>query len=66
MKRPVQKRCNKIVTDSTPLGEPLNPENCNVFAITSLFLSSEEQEVLKNRYKSGKEGYGAFKKYLKN
>jgi tryptophanyl-tRNA synthetase len=61
----LQKRCNKIVTTSTPLGEPLDPESCNVFAIASLFLSEDEKEELKQRYKSGKEGYGAFKKYLK-
>ncbi len=61
----LQKRCNKIVTDSTPLGEPLNPDSCNVFAIASLFLSEEEKEELKSRYRSGKEGYGALKKYLK-
>jgi tryptophanyl-tRNA synthetase len=62
----LQKRCNKIVTDSTPLGEPLDPDNCNVFALASLFLEEEEQEELRQRYKSGKEGYGAFKKYLKD
>ena len=62
----LQKRCNKIVTTSTPLGEPLDPESCNVFAIASLFLSDEEKEELKERYRSGKEGYGAFKKYLKS
>jgi tryptophanyl-tRNA synthetase len=61
----LQKRCNKIVTDSTPLGKPLNPDSCNVFAIASLFLNKEEKEELKQRYRSGKEGYGAFKKYLK-
>ncbi len=61
----LQKKCNRIITDSTPLGEPLNPDSCNVFAITSLFLSDEEKSELKDRYKSGKEGYGSFKKYLK-
>jgi len=61
----LQKRCNKIVTASTPMGEPLNYENCNVFALASLFLDCEGQNELKERYASGKEGFGHFKKYLK-
>ncbi len=63
--KPLQKQCNKIVTDSTPLGEPLDPESCNVFALAALFLDNEEKEALRERYRSGKEGYGHFKKHLK-
>lgn len=63
--KPLQKRCNKIVTASTPMGEPLSYEDCNVFALASLFLNSDEQNELKDRYQSGKEGFGHFKKYLK-
>ncbi|MEA3490816.1 MAG: tryptophan--tRNA ligase [Campylobacterota bacterium] len=63
--KPLQKRCNKIVTSSTPLGEPLDPDGCNVFALASLFLDQESRAELGERYKSGKEGYGHFKKYLK-
>jgi len=62
----LQKRCNKIVTDSTPMGEPLDPESCNVFALCELFLDSDEKNELAQRYRSGKEGYGHFKKYLKS
>ena len=63
--KPLQKRCNKIVTDSTPLGEALDPETCNVYALCSLFLDEGGKRELGERYRSGKEGYGAFKKYLK-
>jgi len=63
--KPLQKRCNKVVTASTPMGEPLSHEECNVFALASLFLNSNEQRELKERYASGKEGFGHFKKYLK-
>ena len=63
--KPLQKRCNKIVTDSTPLGEPLDPDSCNVFALAALFLDHDKKEELRERYLSGKEGYGHFKKYLK-
>ena len=61
----LQKRCNKIVTDSTPLGEPLDWHKCNVYAIASLFLDDEGKKALQERYESGEEGYGHFKKYLK-
>ena len=63
--KPLQKRCNKVVTDSTPMGEPLDPDSCNVFALAALFLDHEQKEELRERYRSGKEGYGHFKKYLK-
>ncbi|MBN2824664.1 MAG: tryptophan--tRNA ligase [Campylobacterales bacterium] len=63
--KPLQKKCNKIVTASTPMGEPLNYEDCNIFALASLFLDTDKQNELKERYSSGKEGFGHFKKYLK-
>ncbi|MFT7880606.1 MAG: tryptophan--tRNA ligase [Sulfurimonas sp.] len=63
--KPLQKRCNKIVSSSTPLGEPLEYEGDNIYALASLFLNEEEKLELQARYKSGKEGYGHFKKYLK-
>jgi len=63
--KPLQKRCNKVVTASTPMGEPLKHEDCNVFALASLFLNADEKRELQERYASGKEGFGHFKKYLK-
>jgi tryptophanyl-tRNA synthetase len=63
--KPLQKLCNKIVTDSTPMGEPLEPEGCNVYALASLFLDENSRAELADRYRSGKEGYGHFKKHLK-
>ena len=61
----LQKRCNKIISSSTPLGEPLEYEGCNIYNIASLFLDEEQKVTLQKRYKSGEEGYGHFKKYLK-
>ncbi|SFV55089.1 Tryptophanyl-tRNA synthetase [hydrothermal vent metagenome] len=61
----LQKRCNKIVSSSTPMGEPLEWEDDNIFALASLFLDNREKLELQVRYQSGKEGYGHFKKYLK-
>ncbi len=61
----LQKKCNKIISSSTPLGEPLEYENDNIFALASLFLDKRETLELQARYQSGQEGYGHFKKYLK-
>jgi tryptophanyl-tRNA synthetase len=63
--KPLQKRCNKIISSSTPLGEPLEYEECNIYNLASLFLDDNQKLELQERYKSGKEGYGHFKKYLK-
>lgn len=63
--KPLQKRCNKIISSSTPLGEALEPEGCNIYALASLFLDDSKKIELQERYRSGKEGYGHFKKYLK-
>jgi len=60
----LQKRCNKIVTDSTPLGEPLEWEGNNVYALLELFLNDEEKKEFQDMYKSGEYGHGHFKKFL--
>lgn len=61
----LQKRCNKIISSSTPMGEPLEYQGDNIYALASLFLDEAQKCELQARYKSGKEGYGHFKKYLK-
>jgi len=61
----LQKVCNKIVTDSTPLGEPLEWEGNNVYEIAKLFLDTEGQLEWQANFKSGEYGYGHFKKFLK-
>ena len=61
----LQKRCNKIISSSTPLGEPLEYDGCNIYNLASLFLDENQQKSLQVRYGSGEEGYGHFKKYLK-
>ena len=61
----LQKRCNKIISSSTPLGEPLEYEGCNIYNLASLFLDDNRKVELQQRYKTGEEGYGHFKQYLK-
>ncbi|MGH2305314.1 tryptophan--tRNA ligase [Campylobacter taeniopygiae] len=60
----LKKQISSIITDSTALEDPKNPEECNVFKIAKLFLDNEGQENLRNRYLKGGEGYGHFKMYL--
>jgi len=61
---PLKKVVMSIVTDSTPVEAPKDPEKCNVFALYSLFATEEEQAALAARYRAGGLGYGEVKKML--
>jgi tryptophanyl-tRNA synthetase len=63
--KPLEKTVMGIKTDSTPLGQPLDPDKCNVFALYSLFASAEEKATMAADYRAGKIGYGQAKKVLK-
>ncbi len=62
--KPLEKVVKGIKTDSTPLGQPLDPDKCNVFALYGLFASDEEKAALAADYRAGKIGYGQAKKML--
>ncbi len=62
--KPLRKKVMKIVTDSTPVEEPKNPDTCSVFALYRLFGSPDQVENLRNRYLKGGAGYGEVKKEL--
>lgn len=53
-----------IVTDSTPLEEPKNPDTCNVFKLYQLLGSAEQTESLRQNYVKGGFGYGHAKNAL--
>jgi tryptophanyl-tRNA synthetase len=63
--KPLEKVIMGIKTDSTPLGQPLDPDKCNVFALYSLFATDAEKAALAADYRAGKIGYGQAKKLLK-
>lgn len=58
------KTCGRIVTDSTPLEEPKDPEKCNVFALLKLFADAAELQAIAASYRAGGYGYGHAKKRL--
>ena len=60
----LKKQVMGIVTDSTPLEEPKNPDTDNVFAIYKLIASSEQTEAMRQNYLAGNYGYGHAKKEL--
>ena len=60
----LKKTVMSIVTDSTPVEAPKDPEKCNVFALYSLFATDEEKAALAARYRAGGFGYGESKKML--
>ncbi len=60
----LKKQVMGIITDSTPLEEPKNPETCNVFKLYKLFADKKEIQELAAKYKAGGMGYGDAKKTL--
>jgi tryptophanyl-tRNA synthetase len=60
----LRKKIMLIVTDSTPLEEPKNPDTCNVFAIYSLLAEKDQVQQLRQKYLGGNYGYGHAKQEL--
>lgn len=60
----LRKNIMKIVSDSTPLEEPKNPDTDNTFALYSLLASESETEEMRKKYLSGGFGYGHAKQAL--
>jgi tryptophanyl-tRNA synthetase len=62
--KPLRKTIMSIVTDSTPVEAPKDPEKCTVFGLYSLFASPAEKAALAERYQAGGMGYGEAKQAL--
>ena len=60
----LKKKVMSIVTDSTPLEEPKDPDTCNVFALIKLFADAETTARIRDAYRAGGYGYGHAKKEL--
>lgn len=53
-----------IVTDSTPLEAPKNPDTCNAFKLYALLANKEQTETMRQNYLKGGYGYGHAKTAL--
>ncbi len=60
----ILKRVKQIATDTKTVEEPKDPDACNVYNITKLFLTAEENEALRNKYIAGGLSYKYAKDYL--
>lgn len=60
----LKKQVMSIVTDSTPMEAPKNPDKDNVFAIYKLVATPEQTEELRRKYLAGNFGYGHAKQEL--
>jgi tryptophanyl-tRNA synthetase len=60
----LKKKVMRIVTDSTPVDQPKDPDKCNVFALLKLVASPDELAQWEARYHNGGMGYSEVKKRL--
>jgi tryptophanyl-tRNA synthetase len=60
----LKKAIMSIVTDSSTVADPKDPDKCTVFALYSLFATESEQSAMAARYRAGGMGYGEAKAAL--
>ncbi len=58
----VKKKVMRIVTDSTPVEDPKDPDTCNIFALLKLVAGEDELKEWEDKYRQGGTGYGTVKK----
>lgn len=62
--KPLRKRVMSVQTDSTPVEDPKDPENCNLYALLKLFASEEKMAEVHDLYINGGAAYGYLKQDL--
>jgi tryptophanyl-tRNA synthetase len=63
-KNDLKKKIMGIVTDSTPLEQPKDPDNNTVYALYKLFSSEQQIQTMREKFLAGGYGYGSAKKEL--
>ena len=58
------KKIKQIPTDAKTIEEPKDPDECNVYNLTKLFLTAEEDIELRNKYTAWGLSYKVAKDYL--
>jgi tryptophanyl-tRNA synthetase len=62
--KPLRKTIMSIITDSTPLEEPKDPDSDTVFKLYALLATPEDLEQMRQNYTGGNYGYGHAKQAL--
>lgn len=60
----IRKKIMRIVTDSTPVEQPKEPEKDTIYNLYRLFVTPEQTAEMADRYRKGGYGYGDAKKAL--
>ena len=60
----LSKQVMSIATDSTPLEQPKDPDNCTVFSLYSMIADEDAVKNMRQQYESGGFGYGDAKQAL--
>lgn len=60
----LKKQVYSIVTDSTPMESPKDPDTCNVYALYKLLADQAQTQALREKYLAGNFGYGHAKQAL--
>lgn len=60
----ILKKVKQIPTNTQTIEEPKNPDECNVYKICKLFITKEEDEILRKRYEAGWLSYKDAKDYV--
>jgi len=60
----LRKNIMSIVTDSTPLEAPKNPDTCNVFSLYEILADQDQVKVMRENYLGGNYGFGHAKQAL--
>lgn len=62
--KPLRKQVMSIITDSTPMEDPKDPDICNVFSIYQLLGDEAQVQEMRSNYENGNYGYGHAKQAL--
>jgi tryptophanyl-tRNA synthetase len=60
----IRKKVKRIVTDSSPVEAPKNPDTCSLYGLFRLFAPTDELADVERRYREGGIGYGEMKTRL--
>ncbi len=59
--KPLKKQVMAIETDATPVEDPKDPDNCNLFSLFKLFATPERLQEVRGLYLNGGAAYGYIK-----